>query len=100
MQYSCILLTYLTLRLSGTARWKDFILTYSVGLSKLYRIVLESWESVQAKRFVPLFSRGTIFTHVWIACRHRGAQGRLRVIKFERIVSRRVVLPVGLCLVT
>ena len=44
---------------------------YSVGPSKLYRKVLESWESVQAKRFVPLFSRGTIFTHVWIACKTR-----------------------------
>ena len=31
-------------------------------------MILESWESVQAKRFVPLFSRGTIFTSVRIAC--------------------------------
>ena len=31
-------------------------------------MILESWESVQAKRFVPLFSRGTIFTPVRIAC--------------------------------
>ena len=35
--------------------------------------------SVQAKRFVPLFSRGTIFTPVRIAC----SNGRLRVIKLE-----------------
>ena len=41
-----------------------------------------------------LFPRGTIFKRVQI----RGAHGRLRVIKFERIDSRRVVLPVRLCL--
>ena len=33
-------------------------------------MVLESWKSVQAKDFVPLFSRGTIFTRVRIACRN------------------------------
>ena len=60
-------------------------------LYKFYRMILESWESVQAKRFVPLFSQGTIFTHVWIACRNSTTAD----IKFER---RRVVLPVGLCL--
>ena len=36
----------------------------------LYRMVSESWESVQAKRFVPLFPRGTIFSRVRIACRN------------------------------
>ena len=30
----------------------------------------ESWESVQAKDFVPLFQRGTIFKHVQMACRN------------------------------
>ena len=50
------------------ARRKNFILTYSVELFKLYRMALESWESVGAKDFVPLFTRGTIFTRVRIAC--------------------------------
>ena len=36
----------------------------------LYRMALESWESVGAKDFVPLFPRGTIFTRVRVACRN------------------------------
>ena len=55
---------------SGMARQKNFILTYSVELFKRYRMALESWESVGAKDFVPLFPRGTIFTRVRIACRN------------------------------
>ena len=66
---------------SGTARWKNFILAHSVELFKLYRIVLESWESVQAKDFVPLFQRGTIFKRVRMACRNARSS-------FERIDSR------------
>ena len=63
---------------------------------KLYSMGLELRKSVQAKRFVPLFSRGTILTRVKRG--YRGAHGRLRVIKLEQIDSRRVALPVGLCL--
>ena len=52
------------------ARQNNFVLTYAVELSMLYRMALESWESVGAKEFVPLFPRGTIFTRVRIACRN------------------------------
>ena len=52
------------------ARQKNFILTYAVELSMLYRMALESWESVGAKGFVPFFPRGTIFTRVRIATRN------------------------------
>ena len=40
------------------------------ALFKLYKTVLESWESVQAKDFVPLFPRGTILERVQMACRN------------------------------
>ena len=49
---------------------KNFILTYAVELSMLYRMAHESWESAGAKDFVPLFPRGTIFTRVRVACRN------------------------------
>ena len=90
------------LRSSGTAPQKNFIITYYiVELSKLYRMVSESWESVQAKRFVPLFLRGTIFFTRADSMQkrgYRGAHGRLGVIQLERVDSKRVVLPVHLCL--
>ena len=46
---------------AGTARQNKFVLIYIVELSKPYRIVFESWESVQAKQIVPLFTRVYFF---------------------------------------
>ena len=37
---------------------KNFFQTYVVELSKLYRMMPESWRSAWALHFVPLFSRG------------------------------------------
>ena len=48
---------------AGTARQNKFVLIYIVELSKPYRMVFESWESVQAKQIVPLFTR-VYFFHV------------------------------------
>ena len=75
------------------ARWKNFIFTNSVKLSKLYSMVLELWESVQAKHFVPLFFARYYFDALVDSMQkrsYRGAHGRLRVIKLEQIDSRRV----------
>ena len=47
----------LTLRSIGMDRQNKFIITYIVELSKPYRMVLESWKSVQAHYFVPLFRK-------------------------------------------
>ena len=46
---------------AGTARQNKFVLIYIVELSKPYRMVFESWESVQAKQIVPLFTRVYFF---------------------------------------
>ena len=44
-----------------TARQNKFVLIYIVELSKPYRMVFETWESVQAKQIVPLFTRVYFF---------------------------------------
>ena len=41
---------------TGTARQNKFVTTNVIELSKLYRMVLDMWESVQAKQFVSPFS--------------------------------------------
>ena len=46
------------------AQQNRFVITYIVELSKPYRMVLESWESVQAKQIVPLFM-GVYFFRVY-----------------------------------
>ena len=85
----------------GTAQQKNLIPTYIVELSKLYRLVPESWKSVQANQFVPLFSRGVFFSASEKRMPlngYRGARGHLWVINQERMDSRGVVLSFGLCL--
>ena len=57
---------------TGTARQNKFVWTYVIELSKLYRMVLELWESVQGKQFVPPFSRPA-----FIAAYKMGAAKRL-----------------------
>ena len=64
-------------------------------------MVLESWESVQARQIVALFFRECIFSArakrmPLNGC--RGAHGRLRFINQVLIDSKRVVLSVGYCL--
>ena len=44
-----------------TARQNKFVLINIVELSKPYRMVFESWDSVQAKQIVPLFTRVYFF---------------------------------------
>ena len=62
-------------------------------------MVFESWESVQAKQIVPLFTRVN-----FSACTKgmplnscHGAHGRLRVINQALLDSKRVLLSVSLC---
>ena len=76
------------------ARQKNFILTYSVELFKLYRMALESWESVGA--CTTFYARYYFYARADSMQKrgYRGAHGRLRVIKLERIDSGRVALPV------
>ena len=42
--------------------------SHIVEQHKSYRMVVESWESVQANQNVPLFARGTFCERLWIAC--------------------------------
>ena len=46
---------------TGTAGQNRFVIIYTVELSKPYRMVFKSWESVQAKQIVPLFTRVYFF---------------------------------------
>ena len=55
---------------TGTAGQNKFIPTYVVELSKPYRLVLESWESVQALYFIPLYRE----TYLSAACRTHAAK--------------------------
>ena len=75
-------------------------LKYTVELSKPYRIVLESWESVQALSFYHFFARPMFRPRAerMQLSGYNGAHGYFRVIKREQIDSRRVDLPVGFCL--
>ena len=83
---------------AGTARQNKFVLIYIVELSKPYRMVFESWESVQAKQIVPLFTR--VYFSACAKCMPlnscHGAHGRLRVINQTLLNSKRVLLSVSL----
>ena len=91
----------LTLHSTEMDRQNNFIARYIVEISKPYRMVLESWKSVQAHFFLYHFFASCIFRPRSecmriIGC--RGAHTHLLVIQQVLIDSRRVDLPFGLCL--
>ena len=51
-----------------TAWWKTLFQSHIAEQHKSYRMVVESWESVQVNQTVPLFTPGIYCEPLWIAC--------------------------------